>query len=1126
MISASLPVNNQRLLATSMGKILKRIFFSLSFQILLTAYLSPKAQAIQFENLNREQGLSSNVVYDITQDHRGFMWFATQDGLNRFDGYKCKVYKYSALDSSSIAVNWCQSLHEDKWGLLWIGTLYGGLNLYDSATEKFIAFKHDPENPASISNDVVLAICEDDAGNLWLGTWDGLNQLVHNNVRIPNPKKTQFIRYKHDPNNPNSLSDNRIWELFRDQFGIIWIGTDSGGLNRFDPQTATFKRYQYDPDNPNSIKNNRVKCIYEDPAMKRRTLWIGTHGSGLYKFDVLDEAFNFEDLTPLHFPKTGWGPNHVFDVQRDNEGNLWIATCGGLKKHIPQHPEQALSTGVWYRANQLKRFSLKSNLIKELFKDRTGSLWAGTIEKGVSKITSKKKNFINYNARTLGANNIGGTFSVYVDQAGFLYLGSGRKIFKIDRSKMSVTVYKTDSKLGTSFSSNEIYTIYEEPDCQHQTFWVLCREGGLDKLIIQSDPASGTENVIIHHILPNPSDTTSYAIKKGLSLIRDRNGIFWIGADKGLFQFDPSRGKVTQYQANPDDPRTFIRDRVDKIYQSPYDSAQIFWLGTANGLYRVDGEQHQIDHYTPEEGKKNCLNDFRVIALLADAPTRGKILWIGTFSGGLNQFDRGKNTFKHFTEKDGLPSNTIYSILQDDVGNLWLGTQNGLAKFDRRTERFNTYNKDDGLFFDGFYPGGCFKSPRTGEMFFGGMGVIAFHPDSIIDNSNIPAIVLTNFKVFNQPLPLDTSITQIKTIQLSHQQNFFTIEFAGLEYSEPEKHQYAYLLEGVDKDWVYCGNRRSAYYTNVSGGEYIFRVKGSNNDGVWNEKGTSVKIIITPPFWETWWFRILALFMIFGLAGLIISLRISILVKERDFQRTLSKRLIEEVDKSRKRIARELHDSLGQNLLIVKNEIQQMILSFSKKNQSPEALREISAIVSESIDEVRALSTNLHPHQLERFGLKAAIKSIINKLSYSTEIKFSYKIADIDPLFQKEEMIHVFRILQEGLNNILKHSAATQVTIQIENVNHRVNIRVEDNGKGFDLKKKSFTVQSQQGFGLNGMKERVKILNGQFRIQTAPGKGTRLSIQIPINPSFRRSPAECSSVALRREQKQTKERSE
>ena len=754
----------------------------------------------------------------------------------------------------------------------------------------------------------------------------------------------------------------------------------------------------------------------------------------------------------------------------DKNGGLWTSTIQGLNKMIPSKNENPPQRFFRYQSGQW---------IYPLYENNTGILWYGGIGGGVGKVIAENKKISRYASV--------GVTSIYEDEAGVLWLGSESGLRILHRKTDSLISYQHDPGDSNSLSYREVYAIYEEPNAINRTIWILCRGGGLDKMVFKNDNIVGLEKAEITHILPNPSDSMSLACKWGVTMYKDKMGNFWIGANKGLYQFDLESRKVTKFEY---DSNRHINDRVEVIYQSPVDEENTLWIGTVNGLYRINLDGKMVTHYKHDPENYYSLSDNLIQAIVADPGSDGKIFWIGTYSGGLNKFNMEDGSCEHFTEKDGLPSNTIYSILIDDNSNIWLGTSMGLTKFNPKTQTFRTYDNSWA-----YYPGACLKSPKSGEMIF---GEFVFHPDSMKDNLYAPQVILTDFKVFNRPIKLKKSITIIDEINLSHRQNFFSFEFAALDYTNPKKNQYAYMLEGIDDDWIHCGNRHYAYYADVKPGRYIFKVKGTNSDGVWNEQGTSVKIIISPPFWKTIWFQILALISLLGLLALSYYRHVSRLKRGTKAQQDFSKRLIEVGEQERKRIAGELHDSLGQNLLIAKNEIQQCLLSHPLPDECAENLKEISSIVTESINEAREISYNLHPHQLDRLGLKKAIESSIAKFSKSSDIIFVKEIDDIDDLFPKEKEIHIYRIIQEGLNNIVKHANAEQVDLKINHRKNLLEIFIEDNGIGFDYKKYSSDKVKTSGLGLAGIAERVKILEGDLNIVSAPKKGTRLNISIPI----------------------------
>jgi signal transduction histidine kinase len=488
---------------------------------------------------------------------------------------------------------------------------------------------------------------------------------------------------------------------------------------------------------------------------------------------------------------------------------------------------------------------------------------------------------------------------------------------------------------------------------------------------------------------------------------------------------------------------------------------------------------------------------------------RSGMLWIGTYGGGLNKFDREQEKFTYYTENDGLPNSVIYGILEDDHGNFWLSTNNGLSKFNPQTKAFKNYDVYDGLQSNKYSGGAYFKSVVSGEMFFGGLnGFNAFHPDRVKDNPYIPPVVITALARYNtdevagKPIA-EKGIAERTEIELSYKDNILTFEFAALNYRNTVKNQYAYKLEGFNDNWIQLGTKRDITFTNLDPGEYTLRVKGSNNDGVWNEEGLAIKIKINPPFWATWWFRILAMLGIGGSAWLIYERRMASLRKAKIAQEEFSRKLIAAQDRERKRIASELHDGLGQDLLIIKNGIQQYLGAIASRGQPANGLQELSEVAMTAINDVREISSNLHPHMLERLGLKKAIEASINKISQASPVKFSAEIDRLDGFIPKDLEIHVYRLIQEGLTNVVKHAAATVAHIRVQRDAQQITILIRDDGKGFDMANPAVSLGEKNGLGLTGISERARILGGNFVIDSAPGKGTRLEIVIPIEPLTR-----------------------
>ena len=590
-------------------------------------------------------------------------------------------------------------------------------------------------------------------------------------------------------------------------------------------------------------------------------------------------------------------------------------------------------------------------------------------------------------------------------------------------------------------------------------------------------------------------------------MLKDKNGIIWIATmGAGICNFNPESEMFTVYKNDPDDEYSIGSNRIRTIM---IENDETIWIGSDNaGLSKFVIREGKFYNYRNDPNNLSSLSSNNVVTIYNDSSGN---LWIGTVGGGLNKLNRNKNIFKKYYQKDGLPNDTILGILEDDHGNLWLSTNFGLSKFDPVKETFKNYDQRDGFQSNEFNQMSHLKL-RSGEMAFGGInGLNIFHPDDIKDNQFIPPVVITNFLLSNKPVPvgeknsvLKKSIMLEKEITLSHRDNVFSFEFAALDYNIPGKNQYAYKMEGFDKDWVYPGNRGFATYTNLNHGEYVFRVRGSNNDGLWNKEGASLKINITPPFWKTLWFKGLGVLAVAGTAGSIYRNKLEKINKEKQAQEDFTRRLIDVQENDKKRISMELHDSIGQDLLITKNKIMMSLKNPEDKDFILKNISEASDIISDTLNDVREISYTLHPYQIERLGLSKAIQSIIDRASRSTDIVFTKSIDVIDKLVQPDVEISLYRIVQECINNILKHSKATEVILNVSRGNENISILVSDNGTGFDLNKVKAD-PSKHGFGLKGMAERVKLFDGKFSIESSDGNGTSYNINVPCksNPSIK-----------------------
>jgi signal transduction histidine kinase/ligand-binding sensor domain-containing protein/DNA-binding response OmpR family regulator len=800
--------------------------------------------SFNFKRLTVREGISLNRINCILQDSRGLMWFGTPEGLNRYDGYQVTVYLHQPGDANSLNDNMVRSLFEDRQGVLWIGT-DGGLSKYNWQSDRFTGYQNDPDDPNSLSSNDVRAIYEDKAGELWIGTRaGGLNRF--------NRQKKQFVRFQNDPHDPDSLSDNFVTSIFEDRHGVLWIGT-RGGLNKYDGHRNRFVHYRYNPNNPYSLSGDSVNVVYED---KNGKLWIGTEDSGLNRFDQMKKQF-------IHYRKSSENPNSItsdtiYSIFEDRDGILWIGTNNGLNRLLDEKSGNFLHYQGYFNDPD----SLSNNWIRSIYQDVQGLIWIGTRGGGINILDKTKNKFRHYwsnfdNPNSLNDNTV---FSIYQDSSGIVWIGTMEGgLNKFDRETNTFTHFQARPNDTNSLSDDSIRTI---TGSKTGALWIGTQRGGLNRF----DPAANT----FTHYKHNPNDPHSISDNYINVIYEDRAGVPWIGTRRGgLNRFDTAAKKFNHYKSNPNDPHSISHNFITAIYG---DQPGMLWIGTdEGGLNQFDGEKNNFICYKNIPGNLNSLSNNRIKSIYED---KKGVLWIGT-RRGLNKFDPRKNQWKVYTVKDGLPDNMIYGILEDNQSNLWLSTNNGLAKFNPIQETTITYSVHDGIQSEEYNTGACYKNPLTGEMFFGGMnGFNSFYPDQVKDNIYTPPIVITSIKTANFPEGAVKPVYGLKEVRLSHRDNSFSITFAALNYRNPEENQYAYILEGVDQEWVKCGTRRSVSYNNLEAGTYIFRVIGSNDDGAWNREGASVKIIIPPPLWGTWWFQSLVAIILLAVIYLAHRLRV------------------------------------------------------------------------------------------------------------------------------------------------------------------------------------------------------------------------------------------------------------
>jgi signal transduction histidine kinase/CheY-like chemotaxis protein/ligand-binding sensor domain-containing protein len=832
---------------------MKNCFFGYSLSLFLllqgtSTWIFSQSGPPKFKHFTTNDGLSQGHVSAILKDHKGFMWFATDEGLNKFDGYTFIAYKHNPEKASSISNDFIYDVLEDKEGDLWVGTA-SGLDRLDRKKDAFIHYS--PGKPV-----IVKDILQDSKQRIWIGTTSGLYLL--------DKKSGTFINYLHREGDTLSLSNDLIYRITEDSKGQLWIATKDG-LNRFNPETGRFSSYRHDPGNPKSIGGNWIKAVYKDSG---NNIWIGTQGSGIALFNPVNNSFiNFRhDETNSQSISC----NDILSFAEDKQGKLWIGTeNGGISVF-----QKGSNRFVTYKNDLNDVASLSNNSIYSLYKDDLGNMWVGTWSGGINFLPRYGDKFTHYKQipgnRNSLSNNI--VLAIAGDSEGKIWLGTdGGGLNSFDRKTKTFTRYQHDPHNNNSIKSDYVLSVAE---VEHGVLALGFHRGGFDLF--------NTKTGISTHFMPEGNNSYSLPATTVNYVFKDHTGIIWLCTwGEGLTAFDIKTRRFTNFKNDPSDSYTVGSNFIHFVQE---DSKGNLWVPNGAGLDWFDRKNNRFIHYRNQPGNKQSLSHNIVESMLKDQAGN---TWVGT-GRGLNLFDARKGNFAAYTQKDGFANNMVHAILEDRRGNLWFTTNRGLTSFDPHNRTVRNYAVSDGLQDNEFKSRASYMAP-DGEMYFGGSnGFNSFYPDSIIDNNFIPPVYITGFQIFNKPVEansenttLQEHINETKEIRLSHKQSVFTFEFSALNYTLPEKNQYSYKLEGFDQDWNQVGNKRSATYTNLDPGEYVFRVKGSNNDNIWNAKEASVKIIITPPFWLTWWFKLGAFAVVFGCAIGFCYFRINIIKAQK-----------------------------------------------------------------------------------------------------------------------------------------------------------------------------------------------------------------------------------------------------
>ncbi len=903
----------------------RAIFQIILFLAGISFDISAQEPYIRFHRIGLDDGLSHSLVYGIIEDDLGFLWFGTQDGLNRYDGYEFKVY-HAGKTNRTPSRNWISDIYRDSYGQIWIFYQGIGLDRFDPFREIFHSYEPDSLLPGSISSNRVSSeddfaysvFFEDADSNLWIGTDRGVNKYIR--------KDDRFEYFRHDPADAGSLSDDHIITITGDHENNLWIGTNNG-LNRFDPGTGRSTRFMFDPEISNSLTDSSITDILICPDT---CVWVGTERGGLH---IIENAYD-EDYNIVHLIDQPFNVNlvsSVYKICRTRRGYMLVGSSQGLYRvdkeegsfrvrlfpetrniRIDYIHEDPLGN-IWVASSQNRRnslfrldpdlrnienyhfdendpYSYGGGKVTLLDHSRTGLIWIGAEKHGLYMVDLHAKKFNTID--DIPRNNIRlddkEVYAIHEDGTGNLYIGTKSGLNRLSLRDQKVMSFQNRKEIIRGFSyqyssrlpAELIGTIAETGD--HQ-LWL----GSFDYKVSLYDPANG-RFLNFHN---NESDEQSFLGWSSRSIcVTADDRVYFGGTSHGLVQLNDDGKSFSYYPVTrTGDPSGTNDSQINIIYE---DRSGILWLGTMlGGLNRLDPATGKFTHFINDTGDPFSISNNLVKSILEPEIHDPEALWIGT-NGGLNKLDRREGTFRTFSMDQVIPGSTIHGILEDKQGMLWLSSNQGIIRFDPLTENIRVFTVEDGLQGNEFNEGAYFKNGE-GVFYFGGTnGLNYFNPDEIHDNPYESTPVVTDFKIFNKSVRamdsighriiLNESILHTDEIFLTHKDKVISFEFTSLHFITPSKLRYRYMLEGFEEEWnMVSSDQRFANYTNIPSGDYTLRVFSTNSDGDWSAEPASLAIHVLPPFWETTLFKALIGFLIIALFLSVMRIRTQVLKHQK-----------------------------------------------------------------------------------------------------------------------------------------------------------------------------------------------------------------------------------------------------
>jgi len=989
----------------------------------------------RFLELPLDKGVSLNLTYDMIQDSKGFLWFGTMYGLVKYDGENYVTYKYNPEDTNSISFDDIVTIYEDSKGNLWIGTWGGGLNMFDARRETFKRFLNNPAEKNSIADNIIWSVCEDRDGIIWIGTGSG-------GLQILNPASGEFknidLKLKDSTNvNPS------IQALFADD-NFIWIG-HSKGLSNFDLRTTNVNNFDLKTSGKNSSRDIVVNAIFKD---SKDNLWLGT-STGLMRYDQFERNF-VQHKNQLQF--------YITSITEDEEGNLWIGSNNGLIMLNTSNDE-------FESFGNIIENSIGESYINRILVDKSGIIWAASYNKGVIKIISSPSKFKILRSQKEDPKSLSGNIikTIAEDENGIIYIGTYG-----DR----INVFNPESeKLSFIYLPAQRLPVINTLSVHKNHLWI-----GTNNSLLKYD-INRRRFVNIQFTKEQKNEIEG----KSITALRiDNEENLWIGTyNSGIYHFSDTESKL-QHISLAEIQNISHANYILSIYT---DSKNNIWIGTYGGVYQFDLQAEKFQSFVQNQNNPEGLSNNYVYSILEDL--QGNI-WFGTASG-LNRLETKTSSFQHFYNKDGLPGDVIFGIVEDNTGDIWLSTNKGLSRYNPRDNSFKNFDKNDGLQGNVFNPSAYLKS-NDGTIYFGGInGLSSFNPQKMEFSRFNPPVVITSIKIKNEDGNFIEAHPENDIYELEPDQNSILIEFASLDFTNPEKNEYQYKLFGYSEDWISLTNGNSIIFSRLPHGNYSFQLMGTNSDGIWSENFASVSFVITPHFYQTWWFVPAA---IIGLVLILFSAYLLILKTKVRHAIKIQKIKEEESERVRKKTAIDFHDELGHRLTRISllTEIVKRKIGITFSEISP-LLDQISENSARLYDGTKDFIWAIDPQKDSLYELIIRLKDFGDEIFGSTDVNFN--VEGISEELQKASLDmdwkrHLLLIFKEGMNNSLKHSNSKTVSLTSSIKEDEFELVLEDDGSGFKIDNK------MKGNGLKNMKKRADLLNAEVQIDSKPGIGTKL----------------------------------